>query len=134
MRRDIMKKRFIQISRIFIILFGCELAVLLGFIFFTKEDEIAIPSILGVAFLIGIIGMLVCVAIAFVLDAIESIKRDNFSYIAGYLGAVAVLTIAVTAVDYFWGEQQGAILETAIKALVVVGGSRAVEYVFRKEK
>lgn len=129
-----MKKTFKKVGRIIFLLFICVIAVFLGFIFFTKEDEISIPSILGMTFLIVIAAMLICAAIAFIFDAVESLKRDKVAYLAGYFGSVAVLTLLVIAVDYFWGEQQEAVLATAIKAFLLVGGSRGVEYVFRREK
>ena len=53
-----MKKTFKKVGRIVFLLFICVIAVFLGFIFFTKEDEIAIPSILGMIFLIAIAAML----------------------------------------------------------------------------
>ncbi len=127
------KKKFKIISRVFLLLSVCELALLIGFIAFTKVDELTMPGILSVPFLIILIGMLACMAIAFVLDIVESWKSDWFSFLTGYIGSVVFLTVVATVCDYFWGEQQIEILSTALKALVVVSSVRAGEYVLRKE-
>lgn len=127
------KKRFKNISRVFFLLFGCVLVLLIGFLFLTKESEVEIPGILSIPFMVVLVGMVLCAAIAFVLDAIESWKRDWFSFLTGYIGSVVILTAVVSAVDYFWDKQQIEILATALRVVLIISGVRAGEYVLKKE-
>lgn len=128
------KKRFKNISRVFFLLFGCVLVLLIGFLFLTKESEVEIPGILSIPFMVVLAGAVVCAAIAFVLDAIESWKRDCFSFLTGYIGSVVILTAVVSAVDYFWDKQQIEILATALRVVLIISGVRAGEYVLKKEE
>ena len=127
-----MKEKFIKISKIWLAIFACVVLAVVGFIFFNEGDTI--PAILGFPFLIAIVGMLVWLLIALVLDGIESWKRDKKSYVLGFIGAVAGLTIVVLLVEYFWGNHELEVVKSFVESVFIVGGIRAGEYLRSRER
>lgn len=124
-----MKKKIIKLTKIWFWVFIAMLLVLAGFMFMQKSDTVAIPTILGVAFLIALVGMLILFAIVIIMDAIDSWKRDKKSYILGFVAAVVATTAVLIVLEYFMNSHTLQIKESITEALIIVCGIRTGEYI-----
>ena len=124
-----MKKKVIKLTKIWFWVFIAMLLVLVGFMLMQKSDTVAIPTILGVAFLIALVGMLILFVIVIIMDAIDSWKRDKKTYILGFVAAVAATTAVLMVLEYFLSSHTWQIKESFAEAFIIICGIRAGEYI-----
>ena len=124
-----MKKKIIKLTKIWFGVFIAMLLVLVGFMLMQKSDTVAIPTILGVAFLIALVGMLALFVIVVVMDAMDSWKHDKKMYILGFVAAVVATTAVLIVLEYFFSSRTWQIKESFAEALIIICGIRAGEYI-----
>ena len=124
---------FLRVSRICFLIFFLILAIFVCFAVATKDDETTVPVALGILFLVSTFAALTCIIIAWILDLIENIRRDKFSYFIGYVALILILWGAFTAVDYFINHITGDWLGGFVRAFASVCTIKAANYIFLKK-
>ena len=127
-----MKTKFIKVSRSILIMFVVLVAVLIGFAMFSEQQEISLPSALGIMLLITGFLATICIVAAWVLDLIDNYKRGGVPYLISYVAVIAVLGLVLTGFDYFIAEENIQLTASLGKAAMCVCGIRAGSYIFRK--
>ena len=127
-----MKAKFKFVSKVSVILFLVLLGVIVLYTVVTKEQEVVLPNVLGIIWLISGAVALLCVAAAFVLDGITAWKKDKVSYCLGLVGTIGVLWLIMIAVEYFINNNGLQIVHGLGRAAAIVCGVRAGNYIFQK--
>lgn len=130
--RKTIKSIFLKISRSCLVAFFTALALLVGFAVVTKTEKITLPAILGIYVLISTITSLICIIIAWVLDLIESVRRDKFSCLTGYVVGIAMLWGAILVTDYFFYDMHIDWMSSLLKAVICVCVIKAGNYIFSR--
>lgn len=124
-----MKKKIIKLTKIWFWVFIAMLLMLVGFMLMQKDDTVAIPTIVGVSFLIALVGMLALFVIVVVMDAIDSWKHDKKMYILSFVAAVVATTAVLMVLEYFFSSRTWQVKESFAEAFIIICGIRAGEYV-----
>lgn len=126
------KSLFIKVCKISLLLFFIALAILVGFAVFTDESEFTLPTIVMIYFLASTIACVLCIVIAWILDLIESVRRDIFTCLMGYLVVIVMFWGVLVAVDYFWNDAGVDLAGSLVKAALSVCAIKAGNYIFTK--
>lgn len=125
-----MKSKFIKISRICVMFFFVVIAILVGWIFVTKDQEVILPTVLGILPLLSGLAMVICIIIAFILDMVDSLKRDKFKYLIGNTILIAVLWLVLVIFEYFTGDKNVQLINLLGQSALSVCAVRAGSYIF----
>lgn len=79
------------IAFLMVVFYGCTA---------TDVDEVELPLILGIYFLVSGVVFVICILIAMVLDFIEHIGRDR-RYPVKYVMMIVVVWLAIIVADYY---------------------------------
>lgn len=124
-----LKRIFLRVSKISMIVFGIAIVVMLGI--FAVDEEGTVPQIAGLVLILDAFLVIACIAIACVLSLIEDIRTKKWRCLREYVLECIVGTAFLVALDYMiYGEFQW--LENVLTTFAIICGTNAVEYIFRK--
>lgn len=129
---EFMKEKMKKASKISLTLFVIAIAILVIYGNMVKDETIEIPTILAVYLLITTAAALICALISFVLDAIESIKKDKFAYVTGLLGIAIVYFVGYVGIEIFLNGNKPNLQATFIAALIFACISRTGKFLYEK--
>ena len=124
-----MKTIFKNICRVSILIFVVLILTFAFFISNLESGKIKAPQLLGVFLAFFALSTLVCLAAAFVLDAVESIKKNKFLYFF-----IMIINIIVIAYVYNYFAHYPNILNCLPPAVVYACAVKAGDYIFRSRK
>lgn len=127
-----LKKLFKKAGRIITGIAFLILAIFIVLALVGKEDEVKIPSILGILFGVSIVAFLAFTVVGWVLDLLEGMRNNKASYFKEYLGEAIVFLIVFGVMYYFMDEIDGDWLKVFLNAMAVLCGSRGIKYIWSK--
>ncbi len=128
-----MKEKFHKVSKLILICFLAVIAVLVGFAMFAGEQDITLPPILGIFIVIVTVLTVVCIFVAWLLDIVETVKRENFSFLVSYLAVIVVVAFVMAVGEYYLGEHIFDIAAWLRKSALIICAMRAGNYIFSKK-
>ena len=126
-------ERFYKIAKLSIVAFIIAL-LMVAFYGCTATDveEVELPLVLGIYFLVSAIVFVICILIGMVLDFIENIGRDR-GYPVQYILMVVLCWLAIVVVDYYPNWDSIDWLGSLTSAVGVVGIMKTMLFIFKKK-
>lgn len=121
------------IAKISIVAFLVSLAILVYYGLTTTGEEIELPPLLGICFLMSTVAFVICILIAMVLEFIDNIRRDSV-YPVWYGLVIAVCWFTIVAIDYFGYKADVDWLGSLWTATGIVAMIKATCYILAKKE
>ncbi len=127
------KRVFKLIGKISMILFLVLLVMMSCVVFGSKSEVVEVPKLLGRAFMMSTIVVLICVIVGAILDLLAGIRTRKSAYFKEYIIQILLFFVLYFIGDYFIEAISGNWIEYLVKGVSVVVGIRAVGNIWAKE-
>lgn len=124
---------FYKIAKISVVAFLVSLAILVYYGLTTTGEEIELPLLLGIYFLISTVAFVICILIAMVLEFVENIRRDTV-YPVWYGLTIVVFWLAIVAIEHFLYKADVDWLGSLWAVIGIVAMIRSISYILAKKE
>lgn len=126
------QKLFKKVGRITTGIAFLILAIVIVWALVEKEDEVNIPSIWGILFVISIVALLAFTVVGWAFDLLDGMRNNTASYVKECFWEAMVFLIVFGVAHYFQHEIDGSWLAVFLKAMAALCGSRGIKYIWSK--
>lgn len=128
---ELIKEKVKKTSKVSFIMFSIAIAILVVYANVKKDETIELPTIVVVYLLISTVVALLCFMAAFILDAIESIKKGSVSYVMELLRMIVLYFCVYAGANILLNKNTPNLQMTFLSAVIFACISRVGRNIYR---